>query len=106
MNDDLTPLGLFRWSGAAGIGLGLLIIIPTTLGLMALPAWLAFERDALTESHQYVEARESMLLQWIAAYEGLDDGPQRQALLDRIRLEASRLSDPPEAVTRFLEEHP
>ncbi len=110
---------LYSW---AGLGLGIGAVVFITLVLFFQPVWLGFQRTAYKQSHQYVEAKESMLLQWIAEYGALeaqildieDDGVaaaltgQQASLLDRIRLEADRVPSGalPAPVTDFLNRHP
>ena len=90
---------------------------------MMKPVWLGYEHDAMKASHQYVEAKESMLLLWIDQYNKLETDiakyegneavvsgltGQQKSLLARIRTEAERV-DPDDLapyIREFLAAHP
>ena len=65
-NPDTPSVGFFsKWAFVAAVLLGVLIIIPTTMVFAVQPAWMGFQRDVQKQSHQYVEGKETMLLQWV-----------------------------------------
>ena len=124
-NPDTPTVGFFsKWTLVAAFLLGILVIVPTTMVLAIQPAWMGFQRDTMKQSHQYVEAKESMLLQWVAEYDRLElealkyedadktqivDGLrlQQESLLARIKTEAQRIPADalPPSVKDFLERH-
>ena len=61
------------------------------VGLFSLPAWLKLERTAFTNSHQYVESKRTEIANYVAECEPLPEGPQRQALRQRIAAEVTLL---------------
>lgn len=122
---DAPSVGFFtRWTLVAAVLLGFLIIIPTTMILAIQPAWLGFQRESMKQSHQYVEGKETMLLQWVEEYNSLEvealkyEGSgndklaeglrlQQESLLARIKTEAQRIPADavPSSVKTFLEKH-
>jgi hypothetical protein len=125
-NPDMPSTGFtMKWAFLAAIALAILLIIPTTLVLAVQPAWMGFQRETMKQSHQYVEAKESMLLQWVDEYNSLEvealkyeandktklaEGLrlQQESLLARIKTEAQRIPADalPPSVKDFLEKHP
>jgi len=63
MSDQVDIGFAVKWTYAVAIMLGILFIVPTTMVLAMQPAWMGFVRSTQKQSHQYVEARESALLQ-------------------------------------------
>lgn len=122
---DMPSIGFFsKWTLVTAVLFGVFIIVPTTLVLAMQPAWMGFQRGVMKQSHQYVEAKESMLLQWVAQYDALEvdalkyeangheklsDGIrlQQESLLARIKTEAQRIPADavPTSVKDFLEKH-
>lgn len=109
---------------ALGGAMGLGVVVFVTLILLARPGWMFLERAAYKNSHQYIEAKESMLLTWVMEYRRLDAERlqyeargelelaraidlQQEALKDKIRVEAGRVPPGglPREVQLFLEEH-
>jgi len=125
-NPDMPSTGFtLKWVLITAVALAILVILPTTLVLAVQPAWMGFQRETMKQSHQYVEAKESMLLQWVTEYETLEverlkyeDADktdianglrlQQETLLARIKTEAQRVPEDalPEAVKDFLGRHP
>ena len=115
---------LTRWTVIAAALLALFLIISTSMIQIFRPAWMAFDREVQQNSHQYIDAKESMLTQWIAEHDRLgtealkyDDADkpelarsvrlQQASLLIRIQTEAQRIpvgATPPN-VSFFLETH-
>lgn len=122
-NPDMPTTGwTLKWGFILAVVTGLFIIVPTTMALGLQPAWMGFQRETMKQSHQYVEAKASMLLQWTAKYNELEtealkyeasghteiaEGLRRQqeSLLARIRTEAARVPEGalPADVTHFLQ---
>ena len=123
--EDTPSVGfLLKWTVVASLLLGIFIILPASMVLGVTPAWMSFQRDTQKQSHQYVEGKETMLLQWVAEYDRVevealkyeDAGKQKLAdglrlqqgsLLARIQTEAQRIPADalPPSVTTFLEKH-
>lgn len=53
-------------------------------GLLAKPAWLSLERAAFTNSYQYIEGKKAAIARYTAQCVGLKEGPQKQALRQKI----------------------
>jgi len=104
------------------------VILFMLLILSVKPAFLGFERAAFKESHQYVESKETQLLQLVTEYHDLDveiakyqadndagqydvviagQRAQRDALETRIKTEAQRVPKGalPESVETFINNH-
>jgi len=71
-DDDSTYLMLFSTKVVlwGSVLLGLSVIVFGSMIMAVRPAWMGFERRVMKESHQYVEAKETMLLQWVDEYNG------------------------------------
>lgn len=100
----------------------LLVFVVGTVTMMMKPTWLGLEREAVQESHQYVEGKRDALLSWSAEYEKLgvqiakysknpENGDvveglkrQRRALLAKISKDAQLMpkGEVPESVTKLL----
>lgn len=124
-NPETPSVAFFsKWTLVSAILLGLFIIILTTMFLGIQPTWMSFQRDTMKASHQYVESKESMLLQWVDEYNALEVDAlkyetgghtkiaeglrlQQESLLARIRIEAQRIPADavPPSVKTFLEKN-
>jgi len=124
-NPDMPSTGFtLRWALIGGVALAVFLIVPTTLILAVQPAWMGFQRETMKQSHQYVDAKESMLLQWVAEYNELEverlkykDADkhelaqglelQQASILARIKTEAQRVPEDalPPTVREFLDRH-
>ena len=67
--------------------IALLIAGLTGARVITLPAWLTFERKALTHSHQYIENKRTAIAEMSSECRPLPEGPQKQALRQRIARE-------------------
>ena len=123
MSDEYSAYKVIRWTVIAGVCTALLIAVPTTLlGYMG-PTWMHIQRDTVKQSHQYVEGKESMLLQLMQKYDETSvdiliyqDHPkiqagmkgQQRSLLTQIHTEASRLPEDALStyITTFIETNP
>ena len=124
----MSEWSLFGKITAWAIGLTVVSCCCVIVALMFKPAFLGFERQAYKQSHQYVETKESQLLQWVDEYYALgaeiakyqadneDEhyniviaGLQSQqlSLETRIEIEAQRIPDGalPPSVEDFISTH-
>lgn len=119
MKEDV--VARFVWYGALAIGF---VVVLTIVGWKMWPTQMAVERDVMQQSHQYTDAKRSMLLKLAEEYEATETDiakyrandpvkfkdvvtgmeSQQQALLDRIRNEAKMLppNQVPDSIRKYL----
>jgi hypothetical protein len=121
MKDDAVATMRIVWYGALALVFAVAI---TFVGWKLWPTQMAVERDAMQQSHQYTDAKRSMLLKMAEEYEqgetdiakyrasdavkfkdvikGMET--QQEALLARIRNEAKMIpaSQVPDSVRKYL----
>ena len=79
------------------------LIVGATFGhLYLLRPYLNMRRQAIQHSQQYIEAKQSLLLQLLSEYERTTDAGQKSLLFNRMRLEAERI--PADTVPRAVSE--
>lgn len=67
--------------------------IVTWVKLGTLPLWLSFERKAFVASHQYVENKRAAIARYVSQCTPLPEGPQKQALRQRIATEIALIPE-------------
>ncbi len=65
---------------------------------------LGLKREAIQHSQQYVESKQSMLMQLASEYNSTDNSGQKVVLLERMKMEAERIpyDQVPESVKKIL----
>ena len=97
---------MWKWVGVAILIILILFIVATLLefgSLGLLKAKLGIKRQAIKSSLQYSEAKISLLWQLYEEYQTAE-GAHREALIKRMRVEASRIpeSEVPQEIWRLI----